>query len=164
MNTSLATKFRRPTSRAHRTHSKRLISALVCQRRANSASLGALLHGTPSRDTWKMCKCFHAGFAWLFCKHLCNRSTFFNLKPPRAHLHAVLMLRFMSDINQPSLPTPFYSVPVSVSDFMAISTVFHSINSPNNSPFSHSVLLVLSLCLIGPFNYISFNQFPSVLI
>ena len=28
---------------------------------------------------------------------------------------------------------------------MALSTVFHSINSPNNSPFSHSVLVVLAL-------------------
>ena len=32
------------------------------------------------------------------------------------------------DINQPSLPTPFYSVLVSISVFMALSTVFHSIN------------------------------------
>ena len=38
--------------------------------------------------------------------------------------------------SQPSLPTPFYSVLVSVSVFMAISTVFHSINSPDNSAFS----------------------------
>ena len=43
------------------------------------------------------------------------------------------------------LDTPFYSVSVSVSVFMALSTVFHSINSPNNSPFSHSVLVVLAL-------------------
>ena len=49
------------------------------------------------------------------------------------------------DINQPSLPTPFYSVLVFVSAFMAVSTVFHSINSPDNSPLSFSVLLVLSL-------------------
>ena len=40
----------------------------------------------------------------------------------------------------------FYIVLVSVSVFMALSTVFHSINSPNNSPLSHSVLLIL-LCL-----------------
>ena len=57
------------------------------------------------------------------------------------------------DINQPSLPTPFYSVLVSVSVFMALSTVFHSMNSLDNSPLSHSVLVVLLLCLIGPFNY-----------
>ena len=48
-------------------------------------------------------------------------------------------------INQPSLPTPFYSVLVSVSVFMVLSTVFHSINSLDNSPLSHSVLPVLFL-------------------
>ena len=51
----------------------------------------------------------------------------------------------MSDINQPSLPTPFYSVLVSVSVFMVLSTVFRYINSPDNSSFSHSVLVVLAL-------------------
>ena len=59
---------------------------------------------------------------------------------------------YAKDINQPSLPTPLYSVPVSISVFMAISTVFHSINSPDNSPFSHSVVY---LYLVGPFNCIS---------
>ena len=49
------------------------------------------------------------------------------------------------DINQPSLPTPFYSVLVSISVFMALSTVFHSIDSPDNSPLSHSVLPALFL-------------------
>ena len=38
-----------------------------------------------------------------------------------------------------------YSVLVSISVFMALSTVFHSINSPDYSPFSHSVLTVLFL-------------------
>ena len=53
---------------------------------------------------------------------------------------------FVKDINQPSLPTPFfYSVLVSISLFMALSTVFHSIKSPDNSPFSHFALPVLSL-------------------
>ena len=42
------------------------------------------------------------------------------------------------DINQPSLPT-LYSVLVSVSVFMALSPVFYSINSPDNSLLSHSV-------------------------
>ena len=50
---------------------------------------------------------------------------------------------YVFDINQPSLPTPFYSVLVSFSK--ALSTVFHSVNSPGNSPLSHSVLLVLFL-------------------
>ena len=62
------------------------------------------------------------------------------------------------DINQPSLPTPVYSVLVSISVCKALSTVFHSINSPDNSPFSHCVLQVLSLWLIGPFNYMSLYE------
>ena len=67
------------------------------------------------------------------------------LGSPRANLLVVGMLRFMSDINQPSLPTPIYSVLESVSVFMGLSTVFHAINSPSNSPLSHSVLPVLIL-------------------
>ena len=47
---------------------------------------------------------------------------------PRAHLHVVGMLRLnVFDINQPSLPTPFYSVLECVSVFMDLSSVFHSI-------------------------------------
>ena len=48
------------------------------------------------------------------------------------------------------MPTPFYSALVSTSAFMALSSVFHFMNSPDNSPFSHcssgliSALLVLS--------------------
>ena len=49
---------------------------------------------------------------------------------------------FVFDINQPSLPTPFYSALVSISVFKALSTVFHFLNSPDNSPLSHSVLPV----------------------
>ena len=60
---------------------------------------------------------------------------------------------YVFEINRRSLPTPFYSVLVSVSVLMALSTVFHSINSPDNSPFSYFVLR-LYLCLIGPFNCI----------
>ena len=52
---------------------------------------------------------------------------------------------YVFDVDQPILPTPFYSVLVSVSVFMALSTVFHSMNSPNNSQLSHSVLPVLFL-------------------
>ena len=51
----------------------------------------------------------------------------------------------VKDINQPSLPTPFYSVLVSLSVFIALSTVFYSLNSPDDSLFSHSVLPALSL-------------------
>ena len=46
---------------------------------------------------------------------------------------------YVFDINQRSLPTPSYSV------FMALSAVFYSINSPDNSVLSHSVLLVIFL-------------------
>ena len=52
---------------------------------------------------------------------------------------------YVFDINQPSLPTPFYSALVSVSVFVALSTVFLSKNSPDDSPLSESVLLVLFL-------------------
>ena len=52
---------------------------------------------------------------------------------------------YVFDINQPRLLTPFYSVLMSASAFMALSTVFHSINYLENSPFSRSVLPVLFL-------------------
>ena len=58
---------------------------------------------------------------------------------------------YVFDLNQPSLPTLFYSVLVSVSAFMALSTVFHSINSPDNSSLSHCSSGLNS----GHFNYIS---------
>ena len=65
---------------------------------------------------------------------------------------------YVRDINQPSLPAPFVLfLFLSVSVCMALSTVFRSINSPDNSPLSHSVLLVL-FCLIGPFNSISRHE------
>ena len=57
---------------------------------------------------------------------------------------------YVFDINRPSLYTPLYSVLVSVSVFKALSTVFHSINSPDYCPLSHcssgldSALIVLS--------------------
>ena len=65
---------------------------------------------------------------------------------PRSHLLVVgYVTIYVLDINQPRSPTLFCSVLVSVSIFMALSTVFHSRNSPDNCPLSHSVLLVLSL-------------------
>ena len=48
---------------------------------------------------------------------------------------------YVFDINQ----LPFSSVLVPVSVFMTLSTVFHFINSPDNSLLSHSVLPVLFL-------------------
>ena len=48
------------------------------------------------------------------------------------------------DINQPGFHTPFfYSVLVPVFVFMAVSTVFCSLNSPDNPPLFLSVLPVL---------------------
>ena len=63
---------------------------------------------------------------------------------------------YVKDINQPGLPTPFYSVLVSSSVFMAHSTIFHFINSPDTSPLFHSVLPVLFL------PYWSFQLYPAV--
>ena len=68
---------------------------------------------------------------------------------------------YVFDINQPSLPTPFYSVLVSVSVFIALSTVFHSINFRDNSPLSHSVLLVLFLPYWSFQLYMSIRKSPS---
>ena len=75
----------------------------------------------------------------------------------RAHLHVVGIAVYVFDINQLSLPTPFYSVLVSISVFAALSTAFHSINSPDNSLFSHSVFPVLALPYWSFQLYISFN-------
>ena len=62
---------------------------------------------------------------------------------------------YVFEKKQPSLPTPFYSVLVSISAFMALSTVFHSSNSPDSSPLPHSVLLVFFAALLESFNYMS---------
>ena len=55
----------------------------------------------------------------------------------------------VKDINQLSLPSPFSSVLVSVSVFVALSTVFHSINAPDNSPvfslYSSGLISALSV-------------------
>ena len=53
------------------------------------------------------------------------------------------------------------SVFVSVSVFMAHSTVFHFVNSPDNIPLSHSVLLVLFLPYWSFQLYLSSWQSPS---
>ena len=64
---------------------------------------------------------------------------------------------YISDINQPNLPTPLYSVLVSVSVIMALSTVFHSINSPDKF-FVISLCSSSHLCFIGPFNKLSLYE------
>ena len=71
---------------------------------------------------------------------------------------------YVFGINQPSLPIPFYSVLVSIFMYMALSTVFHSINSPDNSPFSHFVLPVFSLPYWRFQLHISLRKSPSALI
>ena len=71
---------------------------------------------------------------------------------------------YVFDVHQPSLPTSFYPHFVSISVFMALSTVFYSINSPNNCPFFHSVLLVLSQPYWSFELYISVGKSPSALI
>ena len=63
---------------------------------------------------------------------------------------------YVLDMNQPNLPTLFILL-LCLFVFIALSTVFHSINSPDNSPLSHSIFLVL-FCLIGPFNYVSLDD------
>ena len=68
---------------------------------------------------------------------------------------------YVFDMNQTSLPTPFYSVLVSNSVFIALSTAFNSINSPDISPSSHSVLLVLSLCPIVISSQVESSQVKS---
>ena len=52
---------------------------------------------------------------------------------------------YVFDRNQPSLPSPFYSVLVSVSVLMALSFVFNSINPPDNSLLFYPVPPVLCL-------------------
>ena len=79
-------------------------------------------------------------------RHLIPLIQFFSLivhtgSPSRGGHVAV----YVFDINQPSLPTPFYSVLVSISVFMALSTVFHSINFSDKFSLSRSVLPVLFL-------------------
>ena len=70
---------------------------------------------------------------------------------------------YVFDINQPSLPTPFYSVLVSIFVSMAFSTVFYSINSPDNSPFSHSLLPAFFLPYRSFQLYISLRKSPLAL-
>ena len=64
---------------------------------------------------------------------------------------------YVFDLHQPSLPIPFHSVLVSVSVFMDLSTVFHSIKFPTTLRFL--ILFFRSyFCLTDPFNYISLHE------
>ena len=64
---------------------------------------------------------------------------------------------YVFNINQPSLPAPFYSVLVSVSVFMALQPVFHSIILPTTLRIL-TLFFWSSFCLIGSFNYISLSK------
>ena len=70
---------------------------------------------------------------------------------------------YVFDKNQPSLPTHFHSALVSVFVFMALSTVFHSINS-HDSSLSHSALPISFLPYWSFQQYISLWKSPSALI
>ena len=65
------------------------------------------------------------------------------------------------DTQRPNLPTPFYSLLVSISVCMALSTEFHSIDSTDSSSLSHSVLPVLFMPYWSFQLYISSWKSPS---
>ena len=84
---------------------------------------------------------------------------------PRAFLHVVGMLWFMSKTRtNRACPLLFISILVSIYIFMALSTVFLSVKSPDNSPLSHAVLPVLILPCWSIQLYISLRKSPSALI
>ena len=64
---------------------------------------------------------------------------------------------YVFDINQPTCPFLLILFLCLILSFMALSTVFHSIDSPDNSPLSHSVLPVIFLPFC-PFNYTSLYE------
>ena len=85
---------------------------------------------------------------------------------PRAHPNVVRMLCLPTPFYSVpvsisvfvallSLPTPCYSVPASISVFVALSTVFHSINSRDNSVFAFGSSGLASVVLLVLSNYIS---------
>ena len=75
---------------------------------------------------------------------------------PWAHLHMVGMLQFMSDINELSLYTPFYSVLVSVSVFMALLNFISFLEfSRQLSVFSFSSSGLISALLVLSTIYLS---------
>ena len=91
-------------------------------------------------------------------------SSFITVLSLRAHFHVVGDVAFyVFDINQQSLPTHFYFAFVSIFVFTALSTVFHSASSPDNSPFL-TLLFRSHFWLTGPFNSISlYDSLPQPL-
>ena len=64
---------------------------------------------------------------------------------------------YVFDINQPSLPTPFYSALVSISVFMVLQLYFIPKILPTTLRFL-TLFFRSYLCLICPFNYISLYE------
>ena len=97
---------------------------------------------------------------------LCRGVLFFiyTRVPPGSPSSGGYVAVYVFNINQPSLATAFYSVLVSVSLFMTLSTVFHFINSSDNSLFSYSVLPILILPYWSFQLCISLGKSPSALI
>ena len=107
--------------------------------------------------------CMHSHTCARACIHTHVHACIPSLRSPRAPLsRGGDVAVYVSDIKQSSLPTSFYPALASVSVFMALSAVFHSTKTPNNSPLSHSVFPLL-FCLIGPINYISLLKSLSAL-
>ena len=72
----------------------------------------------------------------------------FCLQSPWAHLHVVGMLRLCLCRKPTEIAHSFSFCSVSISVFMVLSTVFHSINSSDNSPLCFSVFPVFFLALL----------------
>ena len=114
------------------------ISALQCLKTSNR-SVGYMRAVVPATQ--------------VHCKT--NKRT--NQLSPQAHLHLVGMFRFMSDINQPSLTTPFYSVLVLFLFLWPFQLCFIPEILPQTLRFL-TLFFRSYVCLIGPFNYISFYE------
>ena len=142
------------------------VRAIVCELQSSSHKEATILRFYQDNG-------YNVKFATVIaCWILYLRETYDSYPPspfhhafPRARLHVVGMLRYLSvTLTNRACPLLFYSVLVSISVSEALSTVFHSINSPDNSPFSHSVLLVLSLPNWSFQLYVSLWKPPSALI
>ena len=123
-------------------------------------------HGRPNTSNQKTSLCSEKAFFWC---------VFY--VPMSSPLRGGDVTVYVFDINQPSLPTPSYSVLSLLSFkkkkkicscvcfwFMALLTVFHSIHFRENSPLSHSVLPVLFLPQWSSQLCISLWKSPSALI
>ena len=119
-----------------------------------------------TRDSFKRITVMRSGQSISTCcatfKHV---KLTFKKSSLRAQLHVVGQLWFTSsDINEPSSPTSsFFILILCLFLFSRPFQLLHSINSPDNSLFSHSVLPVLSLPYWSFQLYISLWKSPSAL-